>query len=332
MGEQSLNLKMKSSVRLSYGPPDILTVQEVSRPVPSDNQLLVRVHAATVNRTDCGALWGKPFIFRFFVGFPRPRYFATGSDFAGTVMAVGKLVSKFKIGDRVFGFNDHGIGSHAEYMAIAEDQPIRTIPSQISFEQAAASLEGFHYAYNFVKKVTLQNGDRVLVNGATGAVGAAAVQILRHFGCEVIATCATENIERVRALGANQIIDYTQEDFTKKNLQSYDFVFDAVGKSRFSLCKPLLKPKGVYISSELGPNAENLYLALLTPLKGGKKLIFPLPSDIKSTLTLVCDLFEKGRLTPLIDRVYPLSRIAEAFDYVNSGQKIGNVLLKPNPT
>ncbi len=320
---------MKSSVRRRYGPPNILRVQEISRPVPNDNQLLVRVHATTVNRTDCGALWGKPFIVRFFAGFPRPRFLATGSDFAGTVVAVGKLVSKFKIGDRVFGFNDHGIGSHAEYFVLAEDQPLSIIPSKITFEQAAASLEGFHYAYNFVKKVELQQGDRVLVNGGTGAIGSAAVQLLRHMGCEVTATCATENIPRVRALGAHEVIDYTQKDFTKMNLPSYDFVFDAVGKSRFSLCKPLLKPKGVYISSELGPNAENLYLALLTPLMGGKKLIFPLPTDIKSTLRLVCELFEKGQLTPLIDREYPLSRIAEAFDYVNSGQKIGNVLLKP---
>lgn len=260
---------MKSIVRVGYGPPEILSIQEISRPSPNHHQILIRVHAATVNRTDCGALWGEPFIVRFFVGFPRPRHFATGSDFAGTVVALGKDVSKFKLGDRVFGFNDHGAGSHAEYMVIAEDQPIRIIPTNTTFEQAAASIGGSHYAYNFISKVTLKPGDCVLVNGAN-----------------------------------------TQGDFTKQNLEHYDFVFDAVGKSRFSLCKPLLKPNGIYISSELGPYAENLFLALLTPLPMGKKLILPVPTDIKRTLNLVCSLLESGELTPLIDREFSLHRIA----------------------
>jgi NADPH:quinone reductase-like Zn-dependent oxidoreductase len=173
---------MRSIVRTRYGPPAILSIQEVDRPVPRRGEILVRVHATTVNRTDCGALWGKPFIFRFFVGFPKPRHLATGTDFAGTVVSTGNSVSRFKVGDRVFGFDDNCLGSHAEYLVIPENRPMATIPEGVSFEQAAASLEGAHYAYNFVTKIQLRKDDRVLVNGATGAIGSAAVQILRNWG------------------------------------------------------------------------------------------------------------------------------------------------------
>lgn len=321
---------MKSVVRDRYGSPDILSIRDLERPVPVADELLVRVHAATVNRTDCAALTGTPFIYRFFIGFPKPRLAATGTDFAGTVEAVGPTVTRFSVGDRVFGFDDGGLGSHAEYLKVGENRALATIPDGISFERAAASLEGAHYAYNFVTKVGPIQGTRILMNGATGAIGSAAVQMLRHLGADVTAVCAAEQLETVRRLGATRVIDYTREDFTKTEpASSYDYVFDAVGKSRFSLCKPLLRPRGVYISSELGPRSENPLLALVTPLGRGRRVVFPVPVDISRSIRVVRELLVKNEFEPLLDREYPLERVAEAFNYAASGRKIGNVILKP---
>ena len=319
---------MIAAVRLKYGPPEVLQVKDIEKPHPADNELLVKVYAATVNRTDCGILWGKPYIMRLFAGIPNPTLPVTGTDFAGMIETVGKNVSKFKAGDRVWGFNDNGLSSHAQYMTIAHDSPVALIPDDISYEQAASSPEGAHYAYNFIKKVKLEKGQQVLVNGATGAIGSAAVQFLKHFGLKVTAVCNTKNIELVKALGADRIIDYDTEDFTTDK-ERYYFVFDAVGKSTYGRCKPLLLPGGVYISSELGPGAENLYLALFTPLTGGRKLKFPFPTDIKGSIRFIGDLLEKQAFKPVIDRVYALEKIDEAFHYVASGQKTGNVVIKP---
>jgi NADPH:quinone reductase-like Zn-dependent oxidoreductase len=319
---------MKAAVREKYGPPEVLQITDIEKPLPADNELLVKVYAATVNRTDCGILWGKPYIMRLFAGLPNPKLAVTGTDFAGIIEAVGKSVRNFNVGDRIWGFNDNGLASHAQYLAIAEDNPVAHIPDDITFEQAAASPEGAHYAYNFIKKVKLEEGQQVLVNGATGAIGSAVVQFLKHYGLEVTAVCNTKNIALVRSLGADRIIDYENEDFTSQD-ERYQFVFDAVGKSTYGQCKPLLLPGGVYISSELGPGAENLYLALLTPLTGGRTLKFPFPTDIKGSISFILDLLEKGAFKPVIDRVYPLEKIDEAFHYVASGQKTGNVLIKP---
>ncbi|MBL7543720.1 MAG: NAD(P)-dependent alcohol dehydrogenase [Bdellovibrionaceae bacterium] len=319
--------KMRSVVRTKYGSPNILSIQEIDRPRPKDNELLIQVHASTVNRTDCGALWGAPFIFRFFVGFPRPRHLATGSDFAGEVVEVGMNVTRFKKGDRVFGFNDHGLGSHAQYMTIVESPNVAVIPASVSYVQAAASLEGAHYAYNFISKVRVEKGSKVIVNGGTGGIGSAAIQMLNYLGAEVDAVCATEYLEKVGKLGAVRVFDYTREDFTKQNSGLYDFVFDAVGKSSFGACKLLLKPDGVYISSELGPNFENPFLALLTPVMGRQRVVFPVPVDIPRTIQHMQMLLERRQFNPLIDREYPLDKIAEAFEYVASGHKIGNVVI-----
>jgi NADPH:quinone reductase-like Zn-dependent oxidoreductase len=317
---------MKAAVRSTYGGPEVLSVREVETPAPGDNELLIRVHASTVNRTDCGVLWGKPFIFRFFTGLFKPSFISPGTDFAGIVEAVGKNVTKFRTGDKVWGFRDTGLGSHAQYMTFAEDGPVILIPEGISYEEAAASAEGPHYALNFINKVKLKKGDQVLVNGASGGIGSAAVQLLKHFGAHVTAVCNTPNLERVRKLGADRVIDYLEEDFTKDQ-HKYLFVFDAVGKSNFGKCKHLLEPDGVYISSELGPGGENIYLPLITRIRGGKRVIFPFPSNPKRTLELMNTLFESNRYHPLIDRTYPLEKIAEAYTYVNSGQKTGNVML-----
>ncbi len=317
---------MKAAIRKKYGGPEVLSVQEVPIPVPKDHELLVKVHATTVNRTDCGALWGKPFIFRFFVGFPKPKQLSTGTDFAGVVEAVGKKVNGFQPGDRVFGFNDTNLGSHAEYLAVKANDRVNKLPKGISFETAAASPEGAHYAWNYIRKTGMKAGHHVLVYGATGAIGSAAVQILKYLGVHVTAVCNTKNVERIKSLGPDKVIDYETEDFTEGGEQ-YDFVLDAVGKSSFGICKKILKPGGKYMSSELGPGNENLYLPLLTRWRK-RRMVFPLPEDIKSSLELLQELFAKNAFHPIIDRTYPLEQIADAFTYVNSGQKTGNVLLK----
>ena len=318
---------MKASTRTTYGSPDVITVKEVEKPAPKPNEILVRVHATTVNRTDCGALWGKPFLFRFFIGLFRPRNFITGTDFAGIIEAVGEKVTAFKPGDRVWGFDDNTLPSHAEYMALDCRKPIMKIPTGFTFEQAAASAEAAHYAYNFLNKVKLEPENKVLVNGGTGGIGSAAIQFLKSMGIYVTAVCHSQHNNRVRTLGPDRIIHYDKEDFTKDD-ELYDFVFDAVGKSSFKPCTRILKNKGIYISSELGPGAENLYLPLFTFIKGGRRVVFPLPMDISKSLTYVTDLAEKGKFKPLIDRTYTLDQIKEAFEYVNCGQKIGNVIIK----
>lgn len=317
---------MKAAIRRKYGPPDTISIEMVETPVPKENEILVRVHAATVNRTDCAILLGKPFVLQFFTGLGTPKSPTTGSDFAGQVEAVGKGVTSFQAGERVWGFNDSGLASHAQYLTIPEHAAVLKIPEHISYEQAAAGAEGAHYAYNFINKVALKAGQKVLVNGATGAIGSAAVQMLKGMGLYVTAVCNTPNVVLVTALGADKVVDYQKEDFTRMEEQ-YDFVFDAVGKSTFSRCKPLLKPGGTYISSELGPHAENLYLPLLTKIRGGKKVVFPIPSDIKGSLRFIQNLLETGQFKPVIDRKYPLEQIAEAYTYVASGRKTGNVII-----
>jgi NADPH:quinone reductase-like Zn-dependent oxidoreductase len=269
---------------------------------------------------------GKPFVFRFFTGLLKPRYATTGTDFAGQIESVGKNVTHFKIGDRVWGFLDHGLPSHAEYMTLDAKGNVLTIPNNWDYTQIVACAEGAHYARNFIHKVDLKAGQKAVVNGATGGIGSALVQILKHFGLQVTAVCATPHLDLVKSLGADKVYDYLKEDFTQ-DTEQYDYVLDAVGKSSFGKCKPLLKPKGIYISSELGPNAENLYLPLMTRFSSGQKVIFPMPLDIKSSLAFMNELIELGHFKPVIERIYPLDEIAEAFRHTLSGQKIGNVVV-----
>jgi len=317
---------MKAAVRTQYGPPEVLSIREGDTPEPESNEILVKVHTATVNRTDCGILWGKPVIIRLFAGLSEPKLATTGTDFAGEVEAVGSDVTRFQVGDRVWGFDDNGLASHAQYLTTPEDKPVTTIPEGISYEQAAASAEGAHYAYNFINKVKLQPDSKVMLNGATGAIGSAALQFLKYHGTYVTATANTKNVDLIKSLGADRVIDYEQEDFTL-DYDRYDFVFDAVGKSTFGKCSPLLQPGGVYISSELGPGAQNPFLALATPLLGGKKVRFPVPLNVPRSLEFTRKLLREGKFRPIIDRTYPLAEVREAFDYVNSGQKTGNVII-----
>ncbi|HYG17089.1 MAG TPA: NAD(P)-dependent alcohol dehydrogenase [Bacteroidia bacterium] len=315
---------MKAAVRSKYGPPEMLEIKVTGRPTPKDNEILVRVHAATVNRTDCGGLSGKPYIYRFFCGWPNPRLASTGTDFAGMVEEVGKNVTTFKPGDRVWGFNDHILGSHAQYITLSQKDNVLAIPGNISYEQAAASAEGAHYAINFINKTALKAGDNVMVYGATGAIGSAMVQLLKYYGANVTAVCRAGYPKVINTLGADRVIE--TDDLGVEEEGSYHFIFDAVGKSSFRACKPLLQKGGVYISSELGPGNENLYLPLTTCF-ADKRVIFPFPTDINASLKLIGNLLENKQFKPVIDRRYPLEQIQEAFYYVNSGLKTGNVIL-----
>ncbi|MCW5921004.1 MAG: NAD(P)-dependent alcohol dehydrogenase [Saprospiraceae bacterium] len=318
---------MKAAVRPRYGPPEALSVREVPMPTPRAREILVKIHAATVNRTDCAMLTGTPFVYRLFIGLWKPKRATTGTDFAGEVVAIGDAVKAYQVGDRVWGFDDIGLSSHAQYAAISERVAMEFIPDKISYEQVVASAEGAHYALNFLKKVKLEAGQKALVNGATGAIGSALLQLLKHRGLFVTAVCGTPHMERVRALGADKIIDYLQSDFTLDD-ERYHYVFDAVGKSTFGKCKPILARGGIYISSELGPYSQNLFLPLFTRFFSNKKVIFPIPFNIKRSLQTMKKLLEEGRYQPLIDRHYALEDIQEAFRYAASGHKIGNLVVK----
>lgn len=318
--------RMKAILHPKYGSPEVLQVSTAEKPVPGEDEVLVRVKAITVNRTDCAILRAKPFVMRFVTGFLKPEKIIPGTDFAGIIEAVGKDVATFKVGDKVFGFDDSGLSSSAEYMTLSADKALTTLPGNVSYEQAAASSEGAHYAYNMLKKVNLKSGQKALVNGASGAIGSAALQFLKYFGLDVVAVCGTKNVELIKSLGADQVLDYAREDFTQTD-QKFDFIFDTVGKSSFAKCKSLLNPGGVYLSSELGWMAQNIFFALFTPIFGKKKVIFPIPSDIKGSLLFIKKLMEEGKFKPVIDRQYPLEQIAEAYRYVEKGQKTGNVVI-----
>jgi NADPH:quinone reductase-like Zn-dependent oxidoreductase len=322
---------MRAAVRTSYGPPDVVRVAEVDTPAVRDNEVLVKVHATTVNRTDSGFRAGRPFFVRALTGLPRPRVRILGSEFAGTVEAVGRGVTSLVVGDRVFGFKGLPFGAHAEYMAIPEDGFLATMPAHLTYEEAAPSTEGSHYALALIRKAKVRSGQDALVNGATGAIGSAAVQLLKQLGATVTAVCGPEHVELVKGLGADRVIDHTAQDFTR-DAQRYDVVLDAVGKSSFLRCRRLLKPRGTYLSSEFGPLSQNLLLALVTPLFGGKKAMLNIARDDPRMAKDFRELLESGAFRPLIDRRYRLDQIVEAYRYVETGQKIGNVVINVQPS
>jgi NADPH:quinone reductase-like Zn-dependent oxidoreductase len=324
---------MRAAVHTSYGPPEVVRIAEVAKPTAKDNQVLVKVHATTVNRTDCGFRAGKPFIVRFITGLIRPKVRVLGNEFAGEVEAVGAGVTSLAVGDRVFGYSglQHGsrFGAHAEYLAMAEDGSLAAMPANLTYEQAAPGTEGAHYALTMIRAAKIRRGQEVLVHGATGAIGSAAVQLLKSLGAQVTAVCGTEHMELVRGLGADRVIDYTAEDFTR-DAQTYGVVLDAVGKSSFFRCRRLLKPGGIYLSSDGGPLNQNLVLVLVSPLVGvvgGKKVLFRVPRDDQEMVRYFKGLLESGAFKPVIDRRYRLDEIVEAYRYVETGQKIGNVVI-----
>jgi NADPH:quinone reductase-like Zn-dependent oxidoreductase len=321
---------MKAAVHTRYGPPEVVRVCEVDKPRPRPGQVLVMVHVATVNRTDCAYRAGTPVLARSVYGLVRPRASVLGSEFAGVVEALGAGVTSFAVGDRVFGYNEGPFGAHAEYLAVREDASISLMPADLTFEAAAPSTEGAHYALSMIGAAKVRSGQDVLVNGATGGIGSAAVQLVKSLGANVTAVCATGHVGLVTGLGADRVIDYTAEDFTLDQ-RTYDVVLDAVGKSSFGRSKRLLNPRGVYLSSELGPLPGNPVLALLTPLLGGRRVLFPIPKHDRAMVRHLKDLMESGDFKPVIDRRYPLDRILDAYRYVETGQKIGNVVITIAP-
>lgn len=313
---------MKAAVYEKYGPPEVVRVKEIAIPQPKGNELLIKVYASTVNRTDCGFRSAEYFVSRFFSGLFKPKFSVLGCEFAGIVEDTGTEVTKFKNSDRVFGFNDETFGGHAEYMVISENKALATIPDSLSYEDAAPITEGSHYALESIRAAKVKAGDTVMVYGATGAIGSAAIQLLKHLGAHVTAVCNTKNVGLIKSLGPDIVIDYQTEDFTKTDIK-FSFIFDAVGKSSFKECKPLLTEKGIYISTELGKNGENIWLALTTPLSGGKKVLFPLPGISQDDVNYLKFLVESGEFRPVIERHYNLDDIVDAYKYVETGQKTG---------
>jgi NADPH:quinone reductase-like Zn-dependent oxidoreductase len=308
----------------NYGPPEVLRLEDVEQPVPEDDQVLVRVRATTVNRSDCGLRAAKPFFSRAFSGLSRPRHRIPGMEFAGEVEAVGSAVTEFAVGDHVFGVK--GSGAHAEYTCVKESGPIALKPELLTFEEAASMPDGFTIALSCVRKAEPRSGRSILIYGASGSIGTAAVQLAKHFGADVTAVCNTKNVELVRSLGADEVIDYLQDDFTK-NGNTYDVMFDAVGKHSFRRSRRSLKQGGTMIETDLGFLWHVPPLALATRWIGDKRLTIPLPNYSKENVRLLRELVEAGRFRPVIDRTYPLEDVVEATRYVETGQKTGNVVL-----
>lgn len=318
---------MRAVVHKKYGPPEVAVLSEIDKPVPQEGEVLVKVYASTVNRTDAGFRSAEYFVSRFWSGLFKPKYQTLGCEFAGVIEAVGKGITTFQVGDKVFGFNEATFGGHAEYLTIAEKAAITHMPSNVDFYTAAPISEGAFYALNIIRAVTIVPRQEVLVNGATGAIGSAAVQLLKYLGARVTAVCNTKNVDLVKSLGADVVIDYQTQDFTASKTK-FSFILDAVGKSSFGACKPLLTDKGIYISTELGKGGENIFLALITPILGGKKVLFPIPEVKKEDIVFLKERVEKGDFKPVIDRAYSLGQIVDAYRYVETGQKTGNVVIR----
>lgn len=316
---------MRAVVHDRYGEPEVLRLADVDQPAPKDDEVLVKVHATTVNRTDCGFRDPSPFFIRLFSGVTRPRHRILGSEFAGVVEAVGPAVTEFAVGDEVFGVSSNHFGTHAEYVCLREDAPLAAKPAGMSFEEAAAVGDGAILALNLMRPARPGPGRRIVVYGASGAIGTAAVQLAKHAGAHVTAVCDTVNLETVRSLGPDEVVDYTQDDFAE-NADAYDAVFDAVGKLSFGRCRRSLRRGGRYISSDLGFLWQNTYLPLVTwPLS--RKVKFPIPRYKQEQVLFLKELIEAGEYRTVIDRTYPLEDVVEATRYVETGQKTGNVVL-----
>jgi NADPH:quinone reductase-like Zn-dependent oxidoreductase len=318
---------MKASVYNQYGAPDVLHFENLPIPIPKANEILVRVYATTVNRTDCGFRKSEYLITRLFSGIFKPHLRVLGNEFSGMVEKVGAQVKSYKKGDRIFGLNTMKFGTHAEFVCLKETGSFTTMLDHATFAEAAAVCDGMMLASNFMKKIDFKKQKHILVNGASGSIGTAALQLAKYYGANVTAVCKTERIELVKSLGADKVIDYKKEDFTKGNEQ-YDVILDSVGKSTFFKCKKILKPGGIYISSELGPYWQNIWLALITPILGGKKVLFPIPTDSKEQTELYKEILATGKYTAVIDKVYPFEKIKEATEYVETGEKTGNVVIE----
>lgn len=315
---------MKAVVHDRYGPPDVLRIEDVEKPVPREDEVLVRVVASTMNRTDCGMRSAEFIISRLFTGLLRPRQQITGMEFSGIVEAVGPAVTAFAVGDAVFGVK--GFGAHAEYVCIREGAALALKPAHVSFTTAVAATDGAGLALACLRAAGLRAGQSILVYGASGAAGTAGVQLARHLGADVTAVCSTKSIELIRSLGANEVIDYTAGDFTRHG-RTYDIVFDAVGKTSFRRCRRLLKRGGTFVDTDPGFLFHLAPLALLTRWFGKKRAMMGITKFSKADAVMLAGLMETGEFVPVVDRTYPLDQVVEAARYVETGQKTGNVVL-----
>ena len=323
---------MKAILHTKFGPPDELQLKEVEKPVPRDNELLIKIHATTVTSTDCNArnFTFVPKVFQlparlFFFGIFRPRINILGFDLAGEIEAVGKDVKRFKEGDQVFGTPGIAFGAHAEYTCMPEDGVLTIKPANMAWEEAASVFLGAHTALFFLRdKGNIQAGQKILIYGASGSIGTFAVQLAKYFGAEVTGICSTTNLEMVKSLGAEKVIDYTKEDFTRSG-ETYDLIFDTVGKTSFSRCKSSLKQKGIFLTALM--DLPEIVQIIWTSMPGGKKVKGGVAPERVEDLNFLKELMEAGKIKPVIDRCYPLEQTAEAFRYVEKGHKKGNVVI-----
>ncbi|HMQ55531.1 MAG TPA: NAD(P)-dependent alcohol dehydrogenase [Anaerolineae bacterium] len=322
---------MKAIVYTEYGAPDVLRLEEIEKPRPQANEVLIKVHATTVTAVDCTFRKGEPFISRLFTGLFKPKNSILGDELAGEIEAVGKDVTRFKKGDQVFG-TMAGHGAYAEYICLPEEGATLALkPANMSYEEAAASCDGLLTALPFLRDGGhIQPGQKVLINGASGSIGSFAVQLAKVFGADVTGVCSTANVDLVKSLGADQVIDYTQADFTQST-EAYDLIFDTVGKTSFSRCKRALKPGGIFLEAAI--NGLAILPVVLWTSKIGRKKARIMATGLRSAdartndLIFIRKLIEAGRIKPVIDRRYPLAQIAEAHRYVDTGHKKGNVVI-----
>jgi NADPH:quinone reductase-like Zn-dependent oxidoreductase len=314
---------MKAVVCDRYGPPEVLQIEDIERPVPGPDEVLIRIRATTVNRSDTETRQGSPAVARLLTGLRRPRHRVLGTELSGDVEAAGPAVTEFRPGDAVFGVKAWKFGAHAEYICMRESAALAPKPAGVSYQEAAAVCDGVILALMGLRPADVRKGRSILVYGASGSIGTAAVQLSRYFGADVTAVCGTKNLDLVRSLGAEQVIDYTREDFTT-NGQAYDVIFDAVGKHSFGRCRDSLNPGGIYLATD---GLHNLLLAQWTRF-GDKKVIFPIPPRYtKQDVLFLKGLLEAGQYRAVIDRRYPLAEVVEANRYVDTEQKTGNVVL-----
>lgn len=322
---------MKAAVSARYGAPDVLEIRQVPTPKTGPGEVLVKVHATTVSRTDCGMLRPHPFFVRLGAGLLRPKLTILGMDFAGEVEAVGTGVTAFKPGDRVFGLSPGVYGAHAEYLKVPERGAIATLPAGVRFADAVVC-EGAWYADTYLRAFGLEPGHRILVYGASGAIGTAAVQLAKFYGAQVTAVVATRQVDLVRSLGADRVVDYTATDFTRIG-ETFDFVFDAVGKTTYFRCRRLLKPDGVFAATDLGPWCQNPLLVIWSSITGSHRVRFPLPDrgQARTLVDFIRARLEAGEFRPVVDRVYPFEQIADAYRFVETQRKTGIVVLNIRP-
>ena len=316
---------MKAAVCTRYGPPEVLQLKDVEKPIPDDNQILIRVFATTVTSGDVRVRKADPFIIRFILGLRRPRNAILGSDLAGEVEAVGKDVTRFKVGDKVYGLKPSAFaeyGAYAEYACVLDGGPTVKKPTNVTFDEAAAVPWGAACSLYFLRRGEIREGQRVLIYGASGALGTAAIQLVKYFGAEVTGVCSTRNLELVKSLGADEVIDYTKEDFTRP--ATYDLIYHTVGDISFRPSLKSLKKGGAFVSAlALAPILRRLRASVA----GGKKVIGGIAKVKAADLVFLKELVEAGHLRPVIDRRYPLAQIAEAHRYVERGHKKGNVVV-----